>query len=647
MITAIRRTVTSKIGAFFALTLLVILGIMFLLGDVNIVAPNASVSSGHVMAVGERQLTSADLRSRIKLAYDRAAQQQPGLTMAQFLAGDTFDKLVEESADYYALEQYARSRGIGIDKLFIDAAIARNPAFAGLNGSFDQTVYERRIGEVGLTDERLRRDMENDAIVRQLVQPIGAVPQIPQGMATTYASLLLEQREGQAAFIPASAYAPTAAPTDAQLTAFFTSQRARYSIPERRVIRYAILDESALPAVPAPTAAEIQAEFTANAAQYAAQETRRFSQVIAGSRAVADRIAAGVRGGQSLSAAATAAGLSASPVTATSEAEFAGQTNATVARAAFAATQGATVGPQQVPLGFVVLKVEEINRRPARSLAEVTPELTRIVAERKRQEAMVDLYNTVQNSLNSGASVAEVARDKGLQVVTTPAILPNGAAPDNAAFRPDAILAPLIGPAFAGHEGDAGQLIQIEENRRFALVEVAQAVPAAPPPLASIRDQVVADWRRSEGAKVARAKARQILAAVERGQSLAAATAAAGVSTSVQTIGGRRINLNQTGQRVPPEITMLFSMPQGSTKTLELPGGAGWMVLHMARSIRGNAAEAPDLIQSVQQQFRDPLGGELVESIVAAARAAFPVTLDREGLATLRAEMTGTTAEAN
>lgn len=647
MITTIRRLVTSKIGAAVALFLLVILGIMFLLGDVNIVAPNASVSTGHVMAVGDRQITSADLRARIERAYEQAARERQGLTMQQFLAGGTFDKLVKETGDYYALEQYARSRGISIDKLAIDAAITRNPAFAGLNGSFDQAVYEQRLGTVGLTDARLRSDMENDSVVRQLVAPIGAVPAIPQAMATTYASLLLETREGQAAFIPASSYAPTAAPTDAQLTAYYTSQRARYSIPERRVIRYAILDESALGTVAPPTAAEIQAEYTANAAQYSAQETRRFSQVIAGSRAVADRIAAGLRSGQTLAAAATAAGLSASPVTATSEAQFAGQTSPAVARAAFAATQGATVGPLQVPLGFVVLKVEEINRRAARSLAEVTPELTRIVAERKHQEAMVDLYNGVQASLNSGATVTEVARDKGLQLVTTPALLPNGTAPGQAGYTPDPILAPLIGPAFQAHEGDPAQIIQIEENRRFALVEVGQTVPAAPPPLASIREQVIADWRRSEGAKVARAKARQILAAVEGGQPLAAAVRAAGVTTSVQTIGGRRINLNQNGQRVPQEITMLFSMPQGSTKTLELPGGAGWMVLHLVRSTRGDASEVPQLVESVQQQFRDPLGGELVEGLVAAARAEFPVSIDRAALATLRAELTGTATPAN
>lgn len=647
MITTIRRLVTSKIGAAVALFLLVILGIMFLLGDVNIVAPNSTVSTGNVMVVGKEQISTTDLRDRIKRAYERAAQERPGLTMEQFLAGGTFDKLVKETGDYYALVQYARSHGISIDKLAIDAAIARNPAFAGINGSFDQAVYEQRLGSVGLTDERLRRDMENDSLVRQLVAPIGALPGIPQGMATTYASLLLEVREGQAAFIPSSAYAPTAAPSDAQLTSYYNSQRARYSIPERRVIRYAILDEAALGTIPAPTAAEIQAEYTARAAEYSAQETRRFSQVIAGTRQIADRIAAAARGGQSLAAAAQASGLSASPITATSEAQLAGQSNAEVARAAFAATQGGIVGPVQVPLGFAVLKVEEINRRAARSLAQVTPELTRVVAERKKQEAMVDLYNSVQNSLNSGASVTEVARDKRLQLVTTPALLPNGRAPANAGYAPDAIVGAVIGAAFQAHEGDPAQIIQIEENRRFALVEVGQTVPAAPPPLASIREQVIADWRRSEGAKVARAKARQILAAVEGGQTLAAATAAAGVTTSVQTIGGRRINLNQNGQRVPAEITLLFSMPVGSTKTLELPGGTGWMVLHLARSVRGDASEVPQLVQSVDQQFREPLGGELVEGIVAAARREFPVSIDRAALAALRAELTGTAAPAN
>ena len=644
MITAIRRLVTSKVGAGLALVFLAFVGLAFALSDVNSINTTPSVATGNVMAVGDRQVSVNALRARIKRAYDQAAAQQPGLTMAQFLAGGQFDRLVEETGDFYALEQYARAHGISIDKVAIDASIARNPAFAGLTGGFDQATYEGRLREAGMTDAQLRDDMSTDAIVRQLIAPFGFVPQVPQYASTTYASLLLEQREGQATFVPSSVYAPTAAPTDAQLTAFFTAQRARYTIPERRVLRYALLTEANVGAVAPPTTAEIQAEYTASAANYTAQETRRFKQVIAGTRAVADRVAAAVRGGQSIDAAATASGLTASVVTGTSEAQFASGSTPAAARAAFAAAQGALVAPQQVPLGWLVLQVEEINRRPARSLAEATPELTTIVAARKQQEAMIELYNSVQESLNSGATVSEVARDKGLQLVTTPALLATGVAPGNPGYTPDAMVTGFLANAFQAHDGDPAQIVEIEANKRFALVEVAETIAAAPPALSSIRDRVVTDWRQSEGAKRARDLARRILASVEGGQSLSAAATAAGVSTSVQTIGGRRINMRQGGQRVPPEIELLFSMPVGSVKTLELPGNVGWMVIHLKRSIPGDAAAAPELIQQVAEQLREPIGGELVEAIVAAARAEFPVEIDQAALARLRAEMTGTAA---
>src|SRR3546814_11765339 len=77
------------------------------------------------------------------------------------------------------------------------------------------------------------------------------------------------------------------------------------------VIQYALFDSAAVP-VPAVTDAEIAKVYKDNAAQYAASETRRFAQVILPDQAAANALAAKVRGGTSLAAAAQAAGLSAS-----------------------------------------------------------------------------------------------------------------------------------------------------------------------------------------------------------------------------------------------------------------------------------------------------------------------------------------------
>jgi len=648
MITAIRNLITSKLGAAIALIFLGVVGLAFALSDATgIKNGGGSLGSENLARVGGRSISVVDFRLRVRRAYQRAQQDQPTLTMQQFVAQGGIDKLLKETTDIYALEQYGRAHGVGIDKLAIDAQIARNPAFAGLTGSFDQTVYEAALRREGISDRQLRGDMETESIVRQLVAPIGGLQSIPQGVALPYASLLLEQRAGQAVFIPAARFEPTAAPTDAQLTAFYTSQRARFTIPERRAIRFAILDESAVRTPPAVTAAEVQADYTANAATYAASETRQISQVIAGSKAVADRIAAAARAGGSLASAAQAAGLSAGPVSATSEAQYATATSAAAARAAFAASQGTVVGPVQVPLGYIVLTVTGINHQPARSLAEATPEITRKLTEQKRQEAMVDMFNGIQNALNSGASVTEVAQDKGLRLVTTPALLPNGAAPDTPAYRPDPLMQPIIQAAFGAGDGDPAQMVTLQENKIFALVEVATVLHAAPPPLASVRERIIPEWRRFEGDKAARDRARQVLAGVNRGQPLAAAANAVGVSGATQPIGGRRINLTNSQQRVPPEVALLFAMPLGTAKTLELPGNVGWMVIHLDRVVPGDAAQQTQLVQAVQQQYRDAIGGEYVSTLVAAARAAFPVTTNQAALTTLRNQLLGVAAGGN
>lgn len=643
MITAIRRAITSKIGVVVALIFLAIIALLFTVGDVQNMGLNSSssVGAGNVARVGDRDITVMQLRRRLDRGLAQAQQQQPGLTMQQYIAAGGLDNVVKQLTDLAALEQYGRSIGIGVSPAAVDLAITRDQSFAGLTGQFDQKAFEAAITQMGMSASDVREEIAANAIVRQLLAPAGQIPAIPQGVTLPYASLLLEQRSGQAAFIPASRFAPTAAPTDAQLRTYFTSQRARYAIPERRVIRYALIDQSAVRTPPTVTPAEVQAEYRANAASYAANETRRFAQVIVGTRAAADRIAAAAQGSGTLDAAARGAGLQAATVTATSETEFAGTANAAIARAAFAANQGAVVGPVQVPLGFMVVEVLEVNRRPARSLAQVTPEITASLMTRKQREALDTIYNGAQDSLNGGASVAEVASERGLTVVTTPALLADGTAPADPAYRASPVMENILRAAFDATEGQPGQIIRAQGDEVFAMVEVADFIPASPPPLDQIRARVTADWRQAEGAKAARARARQILAAVEGGQTLTAAATAAGAAGSVQTIGGRRIGAADGQGRLPPEVALLFSMARGTAKTLEMPGNSGWMVIRLDQTVRGDATGNTELLAAVEQQFGQAMTGEYMEVLVQAARRAFPVELNDEAIAQLRTELTG------
>ena len=83
-----------------------------------------------------------------------------------------------------------------------------------------------------------------------MIGPIGTMPAVSPALARPYAALLLEERKGDATFIAASALAPTTTPDDKVLATYLTQNRARYSLPERRVLRYAVFDRSAVPVAP-------------------------------------------------------------------------------------------------------------------------------------------------------------------------------------------------------------------------------------------------------------------------------------------------------------------------------------------------------------------------------------------------------------
>jgi peptidyl-prolyl cis-trans isomerase D len=642
MITAIRSLFSSALGKFLALAFVALVGIAFALSDVTGSNSFGGIGGANAARVGDIDIGVGELRDRVRLTYNQARQQQPGLTMAAFVESGGLDEVLNQMIEGEAFEQYAGKLGFGVSKRLIDGRIADLPVFAGVSGSFDQTRFEAFLRENGLTEAQLRRDLRQQLLAEQLAAPIGTMPRIAAGIAQPYAALLLEERRGQATFIPSSPFAPATDPGDDALRKYLTQNSARYTIPERRVIQYALFDRNAAP-VPAVTDAEIAEVYKANAAQFTASETRRFAQVVAPDQATANAIAAKVRGGASLTTAAQAAGLSAGTTSDLTQSAYAATTSAAAAKTAFAAKQGDLVGPLQTSLGWAVARVENVTARPARSLADATPEIREELAKNKANEAIVDYYNAIQDAVNGGASIEEVAADRKLTVAETPALLSNGRAPDKAGFTLTPDLAPLIAQAFqAAGEGE-GSIATLVENEKFAVFAVKSIVAAAPPPFAQIRGELLADWRLAEGQKIARDKARAIVKAVEGGQELAAAARAAGPNIgSVQTIGGVRGELGRGGQNVPPELALLFSMAKNSVKTLEIPGNRGWMVIALG-DVKRPDAKAIDAqrVAAIAQPLAPAFGNELVQQLSAEARRRVGVKINKALVDQLRQELTG------
>jgi peptidyl-prolyl cis-trans isomerase D len=645
MITAIRSLFSSTFGKIFALAFIGLIGVLFALSDVGNTGFGGGMGDTTVADVGDEQIGLAELRQSINQAYDRARQQQPGLTREAFIEEGGFDLVLDDVIQGAAFRQFARDLGFGVSKRLVDGQIA--DAFAGVSGSFDQARYDAYLRESGVSEMQLRRQIETLLMMQQLALPAGTTPRTGNAMAFPYAALLVEERRGQATFIPASSFAPSNDPGDAALQQYLKDNRSRFSIPERRILQYAVFDRNVAP-VPAVTDKEIADLYKANAARFAASETRRFMQVIAPDQAAANAIAAKVRGGTSLAAAAQAAGLTAAPSGDITQTAYSGLTNAAAAKAAFAAKRGDVLGPTQTDLGWSVAQVDAIKTTAARTLEQATPEIRAQLEKNKAEEALITYYNAVQDAANSGVSIEEIAGDRKLTLVETPAILPSGRAPGQPAYTLPAELAPMMAQAFQGASEGETHLAQLVENEKFALYAVKSIVPAAPPPFAQIRGDLLADWKLAQGQKVARDKARAIVKAVEGKASFADAVRAAGPQVGgIQTIGGRRGELGRNGERVPPELALLFSMAPNTVKTLEIPGNRGWMVLQLGEVKRPDAKEVePALVAGLSQSLSKQFGPELAEQLIAEAKRRVGVKINQKLVKQLRDELTGKTPVA-
>ncbi len=648
MITFFRRMFTSKIGGIFALLFLGLIAVAFAGGDIANVGGFGGVSGGNVAKVGDRQIGIGEIEARIREAHAQAQQQNPALTLSDFMAQGGADDVLNGLIDAYALEQYAQKLGFTVSKTQVDAQIVTMPEFKGLTGEYDPERFQQWIVQSKTTEKELRETIGRRLLVEQLLRPIGRLASVPAAYAKPYAELALEQRVGQATFIPSSAYAPTADPSENVLATFLKDNAKSYRIAEQRSLRYAEFNVKDLAKPKELTEAEIADFYKANADQFAARENRKFSQIIAPDKSAADRLAAAAKSG-SLDAAVRAAGLATASVEAATEAQLAGTTSTAVAKAAFAAKQGDIVGPLQGSLGWVVLKVDSITGTPARTLEQARAEITKVVGDRKTQEAALDAFNAISDAANKGASVTEIAGNNGLTLTTTPLLTSAATSLEQPGYIVSDVLGKIIPSAFELPGENLAEIVEIIPNERYAISEVAKLVASAPPPLADIRVRLTADWKQAEGAKKARDMAKAITDSANKSGDIVAATRASGAQNAgVQTIKGVRKDViaAQTQGRVPRELAMLFTMDARTAKSIELPGNSGWMIVFLDTINRANIASGDTIVATQQNVMIGTMGNELVGQLLKHARKTVGSQIDAGAFAKIKSQLSGAAAPA-
>jgi peptidyl-prolyl cis-trans isomerase D len=602
------RNATVAVILFLSLVAIVITGFGTGGSGLGDLGGGSAPTSEELAKVGSRAITASEANDQFNQSYQITRERLPNLQMPEYLNQGGFEGAVDQLIALEAMRQYGEARGIAATRRMVDRVIANIPAFHNAAGQYDHNLFLQVLQQRSLSEAQVRQDIVRVLMQRQLIEPIQSGFRVPEGVAKAYATVPLEQRTGMIGVVPAAGIAQGLNPSAAEVAQYYQRYRASFSVPERRVIKYAVIGADQVTAA-APTEAEIRAVY-ANTPRYQQSETRTL-QSITFSGAQAQQQAAAfaqrVRGGTPFLDAARAAGFQDSDVTFAnqSQARFAGVTSADVSAQAFRAPQGGLVGPVRSPLGVHVVRVASMATSSGRPLEAVRADIVRELERRKRSAAIVALATQVEQQLDEGTSFEDAARAARLTIVTTPPITAQGMQTDGRPWAElSADLRPLL-PAVFDMDPDSPDPVvaPIQENARYALIGVDRTEPAAPPPLAQIQGRVRDMLIRRTALARARQIADGIAARINAGTPMAQAFAQAGIPLPPpQSITARRQDIMRS-QQPPAALVLFFRLRPGTAEVVAAPNNGGWMIAAPQQSIRGTEAAAVQGVASIRQEL--------------------------------------------
>ncbi|HKX36219.1 MAG TPA: peptidylprolyl isomerase, partial [Rhizorhapis sp.] len=182
-------------------------------------------------------------------------------------------------------------------------------------------------------------------------------------------------------------------------------------------------------------------------------------------------------------------------------------------------------------------------------------------------------------------------------------------------------------------------------DQLYALLDVTDIKPAAPPPLQKVRDVIIQQFKLERAAGRARTAADQLVAKMNKGVEFAKALAETGLKVPPpQPLGGKRADIARGGQQVPPPLALLFSMAEGSTKRLEAPNDQGYFVVRLDKIQRGDAGGQAGLVNAVQQEMSRVTGNEYAEQFARAVEQHVGVKRNASAIAEVKQRLRGGSA---
>jgi peptidyl-prolyl cis-trans isomerase D len=581
-----------------------------------------------VAKVGKTEISVDQFRVRYNEQLQQFGRQigRP-ITVDQARAFGLEQQLLGQMIAVAALDERARQMRLGISDAEVAKRITQDPAFRGLNGQFDQSVFLQRIRDIGYTEPRFVYEQRQTDMRRQIADAIGAQLAPPKTAAEALDHYRDEERSVDYVTLDAAKAGDIPAPTPDELAAYFDERKVAFRAPEYRKLLTMSVSQQEIANTIEVGEEDAKRIYQDRLGRYSTLERRQVQQISFPSADEAAKASERITGGLAFDDFAKEPGI-ADRLVDLGTVTKADIIDPTVANAAFGLAEGAVSGPVTGRFGTVLLRVQKIEPGTTKSFADVESELKRDIALDRAKDEVNKIRDKVEEEFGGGAALTDIAQKLNIPLHIIETVDRSGRGPDGKQVGDLPAGVDLVNSAFNTEVGTENDPLQLPGGG-FVWYDVADITPSRERKLDEVKDQVEARWREDEIIKRLSAKTTDIVDKLKAGTTIADVAAADGLK--VDTKWGLK---RQGTDILPPRvITQIFRTAKDAVGSAEGQTATDRVIFRVTDikvpTFDANSAAA----KSVTDQLKGAYNEELLSQYLARLENDLGTSINQGALA--------------
>jgi peptidyl-prolyl cis-trans isomerase D len=488
MLTAMRDGAKSGITRIILFGFLVLAVFGLILTDVGGFF-RGGVASSSVAEVNGQEITVNSFEN-----VARSIVSRNGMDMRTAYEMGLIDQILQNEIANNLMQYAAFDMGLMISDEMITTRVAELVGPLVNEKTSPQQALDNILRSQNMTEGSFLRNIRAEMTTSMLRNAINVTTNIASGSEAAYLYVYNnESRKISYIHLKDTDIKDIPASSDEVLLPFYEVAKERYAIPETRNITLAKLDQNALAESYEISEEELLAIYERDIISFEVPEQRTLAQAILADADLAEQVMNAVKDGKKSLEVAT------NEVNGTFTPPQNFEQNGLIediANPVFEASKDDIVGPIETPLGFHIMRVDNIIAPYTEEFDDVKEQLSKDIKQMNLADQMFEMANTIDDMLAGGATIEEVAESTDLVKTTLPAMTSSGASledenviPENSSADSEIILE----MAFSLMDGEISPVFELED-RRFAMVRVDMVTLKSFTPFDDVKDDIAKIW---------------------------------------------------------------------------------------------------------------------------------------------------------